>query len=238
MTVSGQRLLVLRSLASRRDWSRQDSHYESHKECGQIETPAGSKRNDIRARKRRYRLDYLLVLLMMESTNSLRGGLARMRRRVLLLLTSAAVLIAAATVSIVLLLTSSANSERRTLGGPPIPGCGTAEERVASSDITLAEAQKLVDACLASYSPGSETSPTPGPSGDIVTYPLKEPTTIVLADGTKLDLPAGADFGYQLGMGGTIPSSSLMIPGCTSKPGLGSPHRTPGTLPLATGPPC
>ncbi len=124
------------------------------------------------------------------------------RRRVLLLLTIATALVATAAISIVLLLTSSASSERRTLGGPAVPGCGTGEERVSTSDITLEEAQKLVDACLAAYSPGSQTSPTPGPSGDVVTYPLKEAATIVLSDGSKLDLPAGTDFARQMGMAG------------------------------------
>lgn len=82
----------------------------------------------------------------------------------------------------------------------PAPDCGTAEDRVKSSDISLEDAAKLVEACLAADTAGL-VSPTPGSDGGTVTFPLEEPVTLELADGKEVMLPSGVGIGRILGLG-------------------------------------
>jgi Response regulator containing a CheY-like receiver domain and an HTH DNA-binding domain len=87
-----------------------------------------------------------------------------------------------------------------TPGGPLIPGCGTAEERVAGGNVTLAEAQMLVDACLRAYTPGSHFTVTPSADQPTpVTWPLQAPYTMTLSNGKPLTLPAGTSIGEEFG---------------------------------------
>jgi DNA-binding CsgD family transcriptional regulator len=86
-----------------------------------------------------------------------------------------------------------------TLGGSLVPPCGTAEEVVAGGNVTLAEAQMLVDACLRANTPGSPVSQSPGPTEAPVTYALQEPYSIVLSNGAALQLPGGSSTGEEFG---------------------------------------
>lgn len=81
----------------------------------------------------------------------------------------------------------------------PLPPCGTAEERVAGGNVTLAEAQMLVDACLRANTQASRVSPFPGPTEAPLTYPLQEPYSIVLSNGAALQLPGGSSTGEEFG---------------------------------------
>jgi hypothetical protein len=154
-----------------------------------------------------------------------------MDRRKLLLLTSIVISGIFIGFAAFQLRSLSASSEQKTASGAPVPGCGTAEEQAAGGKVTLDEARKLVDACLAANSP-TETSPSPSASDTTITFPLKEPETIVLSNGKQLELPAGAGLGQELGWFAdltlvTVNESRIYFESQTWKPYVTGKNATP-----------